>query len=43
MNARLPNGQGKKNPEIVFIFWFDESLRQAESFFAKQTTQLRYY
>src|SRR4029079_5785701 len=27
---------GKKNPEIVFIFWFDESLRQAESFFARQ-------
>ncbi len=28
----------KKNPEIVFIFWFDESLRQTESFFARQAT-----
>jgi hypothetical protein len=30
----------KKNPEIVFIFWFDESLRQAESFFSKQSNQV---
>ncbi|HKB43244.1 MAG TPA: hypothetical protein VKC90_02605 [Chitinophagaceae bacterium] len=28
----------KKNPGIVFIFWFDESLRQVESFFAGQAT-----
>jgi hypothetical protein len=27
----------KKNPEIIFIFWFDESLRQAESFFPRQS------
>ena len=28
----------KKTPKIIFIFWFDESLRQAESFFAGQAT-----
>src|SRR5215208_4490590 len=27
----------KKNPDSVFIFWFDESLRQTESFFANQS------
>lgn len=27
----------KNNPTVVFIFWFDDSLRQAESFFAKHT------
>jgi hypothetical protein len=27
----------KKNPDIVFIFWFDESLRQIESFFTGQS------
>src|SRR5438034_191998 len=28
----------KKNPEVAFIFWFDESLGQAVSFFARQST-----
>ena len=28
----------KKNPDTVFIFWFDDSLRQVESSFAKLAT-----
>jgi len=28
----------KKNPDTVFIFWFDDSLRQVESSFAKLET-----
>jgi hypothetical protein len=28
----------RKKPEVVFVFWFDESLRQVESFFTGQTT-----
>ena len=28
----------QKDPTTIFIFWFDESLRQTESFFARQAT-----
>ena len=33
----------RKKPEVVFVFWFDESLRQVEYFLQDRQPQPRYY
>ena len=33
----------QKNPNTIFIFWFDDSLRETESVFLKQKRLLRYW
>jgi hypothetical protein len=29
----------QEDPDTVFVFWFDESLRQAESYFSRKTAE----